>query len=108
MDINILIDILSELRTSSMVANSEPTEQSIRQLIDKYDMLFLGEKFNTIYSIELGHAIRNYFKVNISNEQLTELLPNACKILSMEIEPMINVENIGKKSTPDSYQILLW
>ncbi len=108
MDINILVDILSELRTNSMVANSEPTDHSIHQLIDKYNILFLGEKFNTIYSIELGHAIRNYFKVNISNEQLIELLPQACKSLSMEIEPMINIENIGKKSTPDSYKILLW
>ncbi|HBD64081.1 MAG TPA: hypothetical protein DC038_06535 [Clostridiales bacterium] len=108
MDINVLVDILTELRANSMVANTEPTEQSIRQLIDKYDMLFLGEKFNTIYSMELGHAIKNHFKINIDNEELTKLLPEACKALNMEIEPMINVENIGKKSTPDSYKVLLW
>lgn len=108
MDKQQLVEILRELRSASMSLGPEPSEYSLKSLMQKYNMLFVGEKFNVIYSRELCHALKNYFCVEISNDDLNKLLPGACKSLNMQLEPLIEISKIGKSSTPDCYQITLW
>lgn len=54
LDVQTLVDVLVELRSASMKTSTNITEENIKNLIDKYDMLFLGGKLNAIYSMELS------------------------------------------------------
>lgn len=100
-----LIDILSELRSTSM----QTTEDTVMDLMKRYNLLFLGGKFNTIYSQELPQSLKTFFNFSIELDELNQLIPEACKILQMNYEPMIKVSDVGS-SNPKiaSYAITLW
>lgn len=100
MDSKKLMEILIELRSASLQMNLSPTEESVKSLMNKYDMLFLGKNFNTIYSLELMHSINTVFNLCIDNSELNELLPNVCKALNMKCEPMIAVTDVSKSNPP--------
>lgn len=106
-DIQKLIDVLKELRSASLQINTNPTENNVKALMHKYDMLFLGEKFNHIYSLELCHTLKNHFNLDVDNNTLNKLIPLACKSLNMQYNSLVYVANIGK-STADCYEIILW
>lgn len=108
MDIKQLIDVLLELRSASMKMSSLSSEDEIKAVMHRYDMLFVGEKFNLIYSADLCHALKNYFHLNTDKIELNNLIPTACKSLSMKFEPLIEVSKIGKSIEPDQYKIILW
>ncbi|HID0845977.1 hypothetical protein [Clostridium botulinum] len=77
--------------------------------MDKYDMLFLGGKFNCIYSIELLHSLKKVFQFEISKDELNNLIPVACKSLNMKFDPMIALNNLDSSNrSVDSYAITLW
>lgn len=99
-----LIDILCELRNESI----KSTPDTIRETMKKYDMLFLGSKFNTIYSIELHHSLNKIFNFDIKMDELNSLIPTACTALNMSLEEMIAVKDIGKPNPAISYKITLW
>lgn len=103
-----LIDVLLELRSASMQLGTHPTECEVKALMRKYNLLFLGEKINHIYSNELCHALKNYFHLETDNDELISLLPDACKFLNMEYIPLVEVSKLGKTSKPDCYEIILW
>lgn len=103
-NLQILIDRLSELRNASI----KSTPDTIRETMKKYDMLFVGSKFNTIYSIEFHHSLKTIFDVDISMSELNELIPTACKMLNIRFDQLIAVEDIGKPNPSISYQIILW
>jgi hypothetical protein len=92
-----LVTILIELRSESSKASAVNSEESIRALMNKYNMLFLGKDFNCIYTYELCHAMNNYFKLNINNDELNSLIPTACKMLNMNFEPMVSLEDISDR-----------
>lgn len=104
MDIKKIVDVLEELRLASIQA----TPDTIKLVMKKYDMLFLGGKFNTIYSDELRHALKNHFNIEISNEDLVKVLPSIAKMLNMKLETMVAVEDVGKPNPRISYSIELW
>lgn len=108
MTIENLIEVLMELRSESMQLNSNSTETAVKLLMNKYNMLFLGEKFNTIYSNELCYALKDYFHFEVTNDKLNSLLPNACEYLNMKYEPLIQIGKIGHNSKPDCYSVILW
>lgn len=101
-DLQILIDKLSELKNASI----RSTPDTIVDTMRKYNMLFLGSKFNTIYSIELHHSLKTIVDIDMS--ELNNLMPTACSILNMRLEELIAVEDIGKPNPAISYQIVLW
>ncbi|AQS04174.1 hypothetical protein [Clostridium beijerinckii] len=103
-DLQKLIDILNELKTASISSTSDTIEATMK----KYDMLFVGSEFNTIYSVELHHSINNIFNLKITMDELNSLLPTACNILNMDFEKMIAVNDTGKPNAAISYQITLW
>jgi hypothetical protein len=102
-----LAKALLELKSSSLKIDAMKTEEEIRSMFRKYDMLFLGKNFNTIFSIELRHCLKEYFKVELSNEELNELIPKTCDSLNMDYEPMVEVEN-PSSPVPHAYRIVLW
>ncbi len=107
MNVQQLSEILIELRNASMQINHLTTENEIKSVMHKYDMLFLGEKFNTIYSLELCHSLEKYFGIKLTNKELNELIPKSCGLLNMKYEPMAKVEDFSNPS-PYCYRIQLW
>lgn len=102
-NLSIVVDKLSELRAASFLSN----EDTIRDTMLKYNMLFLGSKFNTVYSNEFRNALKTMFNTDIPESELNELIPAACKMLSMKFEKMIDVDDIGKPNPHISYRIIL-
>lgn len=104
MSIENLTDVLIELRNASI--NSSPN--TIKSIINEYDMLFVGSKFNNIYSIELNHCLNKKFNYILSLAELNTMLPQVCKTLNMTLEKLIAVEDIGQPNPTINYQITLW
>lgn len=103
-NLQILIKKLSELRNASI----KSTPDTIRETMKKYNMLFVGSEFNNIYSIELHHSLKTIFNIDIAMSELNELIPTACKMLNMNFEELIAIEDIGKTNPFINYQIILW
>lgn len=99
-----LIAALTEL---SFASKSIADESELRSVMDKYDMLFLGEKFNTINTLELRHTLSAKFSIDITREELNALVPAACSSLNMKFEPMVQVSDLTNP-VPYCYQIILW
>lgn len=97
-----LVPVFEELRTSSMSITDDP--QEIKQ---KYNLMFLGEKFNKIYTNDLHACLENYFGIKIDYSKLNELIPSICNILSMKYDPMRSMDDLSNP-IPACYQIELW
>lgn len=102
-----LIEILIQLKNESLKMNTFNTEEEIKSVMHKYDMLFVGKDFNTIYSLELRHSLEKYFGIELTNEELNELLPTACTSLNMKYSPMAKANDLSNPA-PYCYQIELW
>lgn len=81
-----LTEVLQELRTAALSINSEV---DLKATMHKYDMLFLGEKFNSINTVELHHCLQNVFGYGISKEEFLKLIPTACESLGMKADAMV-------------------
>lgn len=101
-----LIRILQEL---SVASKSVSTESDVQEIMTKYDMMFLGEKFNHIYSLELRHSLSKCFGFKISNNELNNLIPSTCESMGLSYSPMLALNDLPN---PDRqiycYQIKLW
>lgn len=97
-----LIDVFKELRASSKSITDDP-----RPTIKKYDMLFLGSKFNTVYTNEMYHVLENHFHISIENEDFQKFVPAICDTLDMKYSPMQKVED-PSNPVPYCYQVELW
>lgn len=105
MDINLLTNVLLDLRKASITS----TPDTIESVMQKYDMLFLGSKFNTIYSIELRHCLDKTFNYNVSIDELHSVIPQVCKTLDMKLEKLIAATDVTKPNPKTaSFQITLW
>lgn len=93
--LNKISKALIELRTASLSIQSE---QDLKSTMKRYDMLFLGDKFNQINSIELRHSLKEFFNLELSNKELLEYLPVVCKSLEMPLEALQNLDNLGVTS----------
>ena len=100
MDKRKLIEILLQLRTESVRANALSDDATIKELMHKYDMLFLGAKLNTIYTNELCHSLKTKFDIDINIDDLNKMIPEICSALKMKFEPLINVKDIGDPNRP--------
>lgn len=100
-----LSKVLLELRNASMQISNE----DIIHIVDKYDILFLGEKLNCIYSNELLRSLKNIFHIEISNKELNKLIPIVCKFLNMNCKPITVINHLGSThSYSNCYNITLW
>ena len=108
MDIKQLTDILLLMKQE---AATIVTEDDLKLLMRKYDILFLGENFNTIYSHELAHSLKNKLNFDTTIEEVNEMIPQACRALGMKCEAMYSVKDVHdgtvEANRPDVYQISL-
>ena len=100
--IKFITETLLELRSSAKLIKSE---EDLKTTMRKYDMLFVGEKFNTIYARELHHYLRNVIGYDISIEEILKMVPPVCNTLGMKIDAMAFVDDPERKIA--DYQITL-
>jgi hypothetical protein len=109
MHIQKMAEILLELRSESIQVNKNPSDDTIKKLMDKYSILFVGKDINCIYSNQLANCIKNVFSIPIENDELNMLIPTVCNTLNMKYEPMAEVTNTTIINPPIfCYQITLW
>lgn len=99
-----LTDVLLELSQASKGISGE---EELRATMVKYDMLFLGGEFNTIYTLELYHTLISYFGIETSREALNSLIPEVCTSLGMKCIPMAKANDLNNP-VPYCYQVILW
>lgn len=103
-----IAEALLELRQSSrMVHLSKNIDAAYHELIHKYDIVFVGEKFNVINSIELRHTLANFFNIRIDNTALNQMIPDLCKSLGMTCEPLAELEDLSNP-VPAAFMITLY
>ena len=90
MDKQKLVNVLLELRSASIALGINPSEDDYKKLIHKYDIIFAGNNLNTIYTDEFNHCLKTKFDIDISIEELNQLIPNICSGLNMSYEPFIS------------------
>lgn len=95
-----ITEILLEMKSSAQSLMHEPSDGKWHQLIEQYDMLFLGEKFNTIYAREMLHTLQEKYHLDIDLNELLDAIPHICAALHMQIEPMILLTDSGKPDAP--------
>lgn len=105
MDTKQISKILFQMRTDSIHCPHD--EASWKAMMHEYDVVFLGEKFNIINSLEFCHCLKEKYDIDISNEDLNTILPGICKSLNMHYEPMKKLTDLTN-SSPYCYQIYLW
>lgn len=81
----ILTEVLIELRKSALTIDSK---ESWKEVMKKYDMIIGGARFNKISTIELEHSLKSTFNYEIDNDEMLELIPQACHALGMKTKPM--------------------
>lgn len=109
MKLNKIAEILLELRSASKFMYQNQTEEYVKSIMRKHDMLMVGEKFNTIYSNEFAHSLVTVHKIQINNDELTAIIPGICSTLGMNCEPMYEVSDISNPNRKIAcYQIILW
>jgi hypothetical protein len=109
MDTLKLVEILKTLSLESLSLGNNPSEADLKALMNKYDMLFIGENFNKIYSVELAHSLNKIMNIDVTIDFLNDMVPNACSILKMKYEALINAKDVGTPNPKIScYQIELW
>lgn len=91
--IKTIVDALQEIKTAPIGIK---TESEYKDLTNKYNMMFLGSKFNVITSLELSHYLRENIDSSISHEFLMSVLPKIKDDLSLELEAQILLEDIEK------------
>jgi hypothetical protein len=100
--IELLRDTLLKLRQSSMNIRSE---KDLRNVMESYDMLFLGENFNRIYARELHHYMKKKLGLSLPHEEFLDLIPGVCDGLNMPYETLVFLNNPSKRA---DYQITLF
>lgn len=56
-------------------------------VLKKYQMVFVGETFNSINTIQLRSVLETFFSIKISIDELNSLIPSICKTLNMKTSP---------------------
>ncbi|AOH54564.1 hypothetical protein ACQKGI_00080 [Peribacillus muralis] len=97
-----LTEVLIELRKSALTIDSK---ESWKEVMKKYDLIIVGEKFNKISTIELEHSLKSTFHYEFANDEILELIPQTCHELGMKTKPM---ELLNDPLKIDAYTIHLF
>jgi len=100
----IIATALIELKQASKSANNE---NEFKSLMKKYNMMFLGEHLNVIYTHELLPLLTSTFNLVISNAELLAVIPTICESLNMKYEALKLVADIDNPN-PYSFSITLY
>ncbi|MEK5008802.1 hypothetical protein MHI11_16750 [Bacillus sp. FSL K6-3312] len=100
-DMMIISKALQDLKQESLSLNNIKSE--------RFDVIFLGEKFNTIYSDELREVLARHYNLDLPHEALLVVIPQLCKHNNMQIKALKNLQNLNKlDEKPSLYQIELF
>ncbi|MCT1575660.1 hypothetical protein M3E13_15450 [Oceanobacillus kimchii] len=86
----IIIDNLQQIRVD---ARQITDDNSLRNAMDKYDMIFTGKKLNTIYSVELKHYLTTNHGLSIDHKEFLLIIPKVCNVLNMNYETLYLLED---------------
>ena len=101
-----LISVLCELTSAS---KSITDDTAFKEITNKYEILFLGENYNHIYSLDLRHALEKKFGIAVTNAELNDIVPSVCDQMGLECSPMYAVSDLSDPNRiPHCYQIKLW
>jgi len=95
-----VMSALIELRQASTSIQKNVSHDAWLSLIEQYDILFLGERFNTIFCRELVHTLNETFQISIDIEELLTIIPEVCTTLGMRTQPLVRLEDAGKSAPP--------
>lgn len=98
-----ILDYLIDLRKDISLINNE---QSLNEIVKKYDMTLSGKDFNVVNSVELMHSLNDVFNINISLEELNLILPKLSDTLSFKYEPLKIISN-DNDTTTNHFQLYL-
>lgn len=93
-------NLLMAMRTDAIQVSKALTDESWHQLMSKYDVLFLGEKINTVYAREVYSCLIKPAHIDISLQDFLALIPSVCRNLSMKAEPMVSLKDINQLNPP--------
>ncbi|MEK5134490.1 hypothetical protein NST39_16340 [Bacillus sp. FSL W8-0645] len=97
----IISKALQDLKQESISLNNIKSE--------RFGILFLGEKFNTINSAELREVLARHYNLDLPHEALLVAIPQLCKHNNMQIRALKNLQNLNKlDEEPSIYQIELF
>jgi len=106
---SLIRDALIELRAASLSIQPDLSDGSLRALMNKYNMLFLGKHANVIYANELRHALNTHWGHNVDISEVLAAIPVVCSSLGMSYHAMVAVKNIRVENPPtEEYSIDLF
>jgi hypothetical protein len=93
---NKIVQALIDIRNESL--KCPITDAGHKALMDKYNLFFMGSKFNTILSSELAHTLNEHFDINISLDDLNNMVPAVCGALKMSYEELQRLDKMDGKT----------
>lgn len=109
MDKSQLAETLLNLKSASMSLGPKPCDAELGALIHEHDMIFCGEKYSQINSLELRHYMDTKLGITVTSEELVAMVPEVCALLGMAIEPLFRLSGSGCVSaTAVGYNITLY
>lgn len=83
--------------------------KNYKETVHKYDIVFMGENFSRVSSIEVGHSFCDKYGLTLGQDEINLLVTSACSRLKMGTEGMVLLEDAKKKDRPiNSYIINLF
>ncbi len=96
-----IINKLLELRSDLILVSDKHDE--VIKVISKHGMMILGEKHNTVNTIEL------FYKLGLNDEDFLNQIPSICNELRMKYEELISINEVNKENPKiSSYLIQLF
>lgn len=92
--------LLLAMKNDALQVSKATTDESWHQLMSKYDVLFLGEKINTVYAREIYSCLIRPAHIDISLQDFLALIPSVCHSLNMKINPMIALKDRSQPNPP--------
>lgn len=101
--------LLLAMKNDALQVSKALTDESWHQLMSKYDVLFLGEKINTVYAREIYSCLIRSAHIDMSLQDFLDLIPSVCHSLNMKENPMIALKDISQPNPPiEDYSIELF
>jgi len=76
-----------------------PSIDELMPLMNKYEIVFSGSKYNHLSSHELFHYLKSKEAHDFSEEEFLKTIPSICNSLGMKTEPYVYASDISTNKT---------
>ena len=97
-----IISALLEIKRDCLSIHDDASHKAV---MDKYNMIITGTRRNVISTSHFIIALKNYFQIDITDEELLSVIPEMCAELDMHIEPFTDANTSDRDIT--AYEITL-